>query len=126
MQKLQELKKAIQTACPELLELSFGCYYKVPKRNKKLIYRIRTEQEIACVKSIEGVEILGHPITISHIFKAIKPYGTYDYIQGYISEINEKENWYIHKAKWNLKKDNLDEQSEETLNYLYEILCKKQ
>lgn len=77
---MQELTKLIQEACPELMELSFGCElkvknvealcicidnggYKNTETGANVYYDVRKKDEL--------IKVLGHPIQLAYVLKAI-------------------------------------------------------
>ena len=152
MTKLEELKKAIQVACPDLMELKFGCevtsgniegklklfgcgisgyLFQQPAAHDELSSRHSTYE-----LKIEDCNIIGSPINLSHVLRAIK--GKHIGIQSNGCFINlmpgdpigkyELSQWYYrwdeqyHTYEWNLEEDNLDHQSEETIDFIYGLL----
>ena len=95
MTPLQELTKKIQAHCPELVELSFGCVVKRTKYGKPSFGHViscggsRTEiirlgmiawegNRVAKIEIVDAFEILGHPITLEHVLRAIAKSGRGD------------------------------------------------
>jgi hypothetical protein len=141
--KLQELKNAIHKACPELLELSFGCSVKKIKQIFTGYYgfcvgemtgdfkyeflmdysnqiQSFTESEIA-----EYFEILGHPIGIAEVLRALHVkiwVGIHYQISDGVLFCKGDKTLF----EWHLKHD-LDwhaENKPETIHFLHSIICK--
>lgn len=131
---MQELTKLIRELVPELMELSFGCEVKVRGENttdtvlsvagNKVDVRTQYREDI----NIEDFEILGHPIQLHHVLKAIAK--EEDEIKYFIDGDGF---WYYWKDEelisvammnaWDMDKT-LSEQSPETTAFLLSILKK--
>lgn len=129
--KLEELKEVIQLANPEIMELKRGCllatedglgYY---NEDFEISYVHKgTKHEVMYFKSNEfgrkevnevNFEILGRPITLSDILIALHKKWLNG--AGFSLELKQRDLIRI----WNLK-ETLDNQSEETISFLYELL----
>lgn len=117
MENYEQLKAVIQTANPEIMELKFGCeleggvtFISVnPKTNE---YYILAGNKI--LKRNEYRKILGRPIRLADVLLA----STLEW-----SNIYEDRYLLMNLLKlWNLKDDNLDHQSEETKQFLIDLL----
>lgn len=84
-----------------------------------------TQEKLQYIKG--KTVILGHPITLGHILRTIDYYEGGNYVidchgcfmkRVYLSE------GYISNgcSQWNLTKDNLNDQSEATIDFLYQII----
>jgi hypothetical protein len=132
--KLKELKKAIHKACPELLELSFGCKYKIEGVINGHITDGSDEEKIKGVDqnynpvifhiADDGLKILGHPIGIAEVLRAI------DYSRAVRAENKEimiSTQNSLDFCYWNLENDDLDwhfQNKPETIDFIYLIICK--
>ena len=135
MTQLQELTEKIHTHCPELKLLTFGCELKSRYKGTRLWFLGHNQEEMEnyyfgedCIatqdqqffqddvnKEDNPYEILGHPITLEHVLKAIDAqsrqkgiYPSFLLAQG-------------HEAQWQLGKP-LSEQSEETIKWLNGVI----
>lgn len=128
-------KQRIQELLPEVKELKFGCEveWKSPFTNYKLArgFVARTDKyQAEVVRHKEFTmhtlnsghyEILGSPITLAIVLRALIPQDIavdnegllYNYSAGFMSD---------PKAKWNLTKDNYDDQSEECRAFIGSLL----
>ena len=120
--KLEAIKKKCIEANPSIMDLVFGCEVKWLHR-KGIIARTFTEHGWRMVQvnlynkkpntvslRIEALEILGRDIRLADVLLAM----------------GAKENWedlIRGKNSWNLKNDSLDQQSPETIAFLYQLLC---
>ncbi len=138
MSPLSQLKEKIYAACPELKEPSFGCRFQFPnggalgtflnskewKRAKFLVNLVDLPPHYDELKwdDFEGVELLGKPIELAHVLRAINfklPSGhwvtTAEYLCFYEADTDNE------LCIWNLSKD-LSGQSPETVQFLLDIL----
>lgn len=148
-EKLKRIEEVIKVVCPELMELSFGC-----KIKDFDIIRIVTHFRIDPVKEnfwldfvdsetgfsrrvtkleIEmrnGFEILGHPIRLSHVLRAIAKtnkavtvnvFGHMQVASPSVSSDGLTIEW--EGCDYDLTKDDLSLQSPETIDFLFNILC---
>lgn len=115
---LQLVTKKIQECCPELLELSFGCQYKVKSRPG--IFTIRGDFERGIVKGL-APEIIGHPIRLEHVLRAIYEKHPSFHNYPFIDCNGSLNNGYGRICKWNLTKP-LSEQDEKVIEFLADIL----
>lgn len=128
MTNLEEVKKKIQEVVPEIMELKFGCKFKLKGSNYIDICTGKNEW------GLNDVEILGRPITLEDVLKAMQS----------LDDKNPQRHWVINRwgeflndaegvtplkgfskvgEKWILGKP-LDLQEENTINFLHGILCK--
>lgn len=126
MENYDKLKQIIQAANPEIMELKFGCKVKFgqPKHSyfgKGIIlnknyagnWLIKTEVDTTTtIPDKEIKRILGRPIRLADVL---------------LASFNTKEAYpengvLIIVSKWNLSDDNLDHQSEETKQFLIDLL----
>lgn len=126
--KLQKLTKAIQKAVPEIMELKFGCRI-LTTRGKELFV---SNENIDIIKSFDTeIEILGRPITLEDVLVAMRKKHdrdiTIDARGVFLSyEDDEKldtRNFLQTDFSWQLNKP-LHEQSKETIDFLYDLICK--
>lgn len=145
---LSLIESRVRAACPELMELSFGCEVKVVNENWRLgdrywhgsvitpsmgigHYHILTKSEDSkkngLIKAFnladrKNTVILGNPITLEHVLKAILHCGHVPSVEG----VDAKSNYYdtmnvLIFAKWELGKP-LSQQSEPTLLFIAGLL----
>lgn len=133
MTTLQELTQKIQKHCPELLELSFGCYVEfygrlcVMKTTKAwgqftTLYNCVQEDGESNWFNLDdtNITVLGHPITLEHVLKAIAlRYGAHVLEWSGIQTCSLEAARAV--AKWKFNKP-LSEQSEDTIKWLNEII----
>ena len=133
--KYEAVLKAVQAACPELMELSFGCLFKVRSSFETSHRQVKicrgTKGDIVYGGGIgattsntwhkDHIEILGHPVRLSHVLRAIlaKNFDAHP--------LSAKSNPRYWQQKildvWDLAKDDLSLQSPETIDFLFKILC---
>lgn len=123
--KYEQLKTVIQKANPEIMELKFGCgierrYGPYPRgkiigEDNGTFYVLYDgiNQEIETLYNIQESEILGRPIRLADVI----------YWQMFKTGANAHSgNRDKIIAKWNFLDDNLDHQSEETKQFLINLL----
>ena len=123
-EKRQEVRNKIIAACPEIMELE-NRRYKFQLKGPG----IQTDSSNSVLANVEGnkIEILGSPITLSHVLRTLHENLFHLGIIG-ISKINEDLIETFHKkmrliiGMYNLSKDNLNDQSDELVAYLYDVL----
>ena len=139
-EKYEAVRSAVITACPEIMELSFGCKFKANDKIPFIVYvgkntgqhclLVPETQALLLVNKIE-TEILGHPIQLSHVLRAMKekcPFGKVtEFYDGETmdegQEQFERQSMRILR-EWNLTEDDLSKQSPEVIYFLWEVLCK--
>lgn len=148
MTKYEAVRAKIVEACSELVELSPGCeircsfqggkgYHLFEKRY--FLYAIREREdktdkyyfaadgvgETGLLKRYDISEIIGHPIRLSHVLRAIR------------KADNERREFYLFGklerdmskiegevcSRFNLEKDDLSLERPETIDFLFKILC---
>jgi hypothetical protein len=143
MTNLQELKNRIYEICPELKELKMGCKVswtyehslnsasKVLRTKKgiivggygstNLIRVIFEGNKNATDINLNKLEIIGHPITLEAVLKAINKNNTGICINadGTFCQMTEGDMGY----QWKLGEP-LEKQSEECVNFLHNLICK--
>jgi len=145
MNKLQQLEAKIQEAVPEIMKLKFGCRVDAKDRrghihsamwdkkfNEKNLSsfnftheeELRMETVFVDVKKGDNYKILGRPITLEDVLRAVE------------KELEDSEDFYVHyngnmfvnptnvKAEWKLNTP-LQDQSEETIDFLHTLLTKE-
>lgn len=137
------VKEACVKANPEILELKFGC--EIKSKHTTLRYVGKDKGQIALivengdaknalmiVDKLGDVEILGRPIHLADVLltmrdvDAEKIWGV-DVSSGEFFGQSMSDGSPIYKkgAQWNLRKDSLINQSDETLSFLAQLLEKK-
>lgn len=75
---------------------------------------------------IKRVKILGHPIRISHVLRALNYFVKRDYYVGITGGFYQsgccEETEYLY-TDWNLEQDDLALQSDEVKEFLFDLLC---
>ena len=141
-QKIEAIREACIQANPEIVELKFGCeVYRGAKEGQREFISGRFNDTIAltCISQfgdflpievptalIPQWKIIGRPIRLADVLVAIlehpekkireKKWSNLRKMLGYDEEGNHE---YIH---WNLRKDSLDDQSDATIDFLFELL----
>jgi len=139
--KYEAVRAKIVEACPELIELSFGCKISW-KREKDLLSKTFVFLDmthdgilIVCLKNgvigrraipLDECEILGHPIRLSHVLRAMNPnYLVDSHGLFWKFTVGGNPSYQVEycKVTWELEKDNLSLQSPEVWDFLFKILC---
>jgi hypothetical protein len=145
--KPDPVKEKIQSLCPDVMELKFGCMYKdakgvftiiSAKTMKRSLGNQADQLEVSWFASViatdgerivEGlieqdeVEILGSPITLSVVLRAINmkqstAIGVTSGGQFYDERTGKMQYW----RTWNLKHDNYDQQRDECKLFIGKLL----
>lgn len=126
VEKKEAVRAAIIKAVPEIMELKFGCEGKTHGMKWVL-----TEQGWRSgprgFSIMEPREIVGRPIRLADVLLAargnkgellrIDQYGTF-WIGHSVEVMGENT-----KVDWNLRTDDLSQQSEECIDFIHSILC---
>lgn len=119
---LEQLKKKIQEANPEIMEVKFGCEIRTPFTTYVIGKHTPDKENV--------IEILGRPIRLADVLLALEnEYQAQDKSyavdgEGTFIFVNKDVEMTWVNGSWNLKSDSLDKQSPETINFLMELLCK--
>ena len=129
---IDKLKKVIQEANSDIMKLKFGCEYKSIEFGYKAVYlgdsfvwlledeRMTADYDI--IKRKRDFKILGRPITLADVLIAMD--NKYSGVRYYVTLrggfIKVGTSWI--QTTWNLQKNNLDDQSEETKKFLTDLL----
>lgn len=150
MKNLEKLKKAIIKEIPEIVELKFGCEIEIELTERHLYQHIKEVYlgeskgmnhyyyfkngkkgvlRLAKYDEFEIIKIIGRPITLSDILRVLgkmppREFPLFVSVTGCFYE-DYKNDMSSVLAKWNLSKNNLDLQSKPTIDFLTEIICKK-
>ena len=136
MSKQQKLTEYIQKEIPEIMELKFGCEIlnEVGIKEMVISYFFHEFKGYGKVKTLEGgsyhfdskdtefKEIIGRPITLEDVLRVIeknRDYVTINLIEDYLLFQSQK----FGTKSWKLGLP-LDQQSEETINFLWDLLIK--
>ncbi len=139
-QKLQQLQQAIREVCAELKELAWGCEAHIRKGNCLNKYVINCTHrdtdgtkryKVCCLDDKlfnpeDFTEIIGHPIELQHILRAIEEHNTGIYYVesgGGIVSVNCLFRDTIVDYDLTLP---LDQQSPEVIDFLNSIICKEE
>ena len=124
MTKLEKIRQIVIEAVPEIVELKFGCEYIDHKgdiiifvktsgnHHFGLLKRSISNTLYSCIKS--DAKIIGRPITLPDVLLAWK--------EKHGNKILGKGNWQRIVVLWNLKDDNLENQSKEMIDFIYNLL----
>jgi len=143
-----KLKKLIQKAVPEIMELKFGCEVNTNlktslKHNKSFkVSKSKIVGKGECKNFHIGIweciwlevpqntlKILGRPITLADVLIALNKKKDDDYWYSCTTEGEIRKEWNIigrehhgiESCGWNLKED-LDNQSDEVIEFLYSLI----
>lgn len=138
-QKLTQLQQAIREVCIELKELSFGCCVKIHNRGD-LDYIAGTEhgERTGFLLSCRGeklyyasdfIEIIGHPIQLQHILRAIRTGYTITPLGDVIEILNGGEWKFVLTEdgdilKYDLTKDLSAPENAPFVEWAHSIICK--
>jgi hypothetical protein len=127
MELYERLKQVIAEANPEIMELKFGCQLKDKEGTWKFVGPVTfaTGEYISVWRDQSGLgkgrleefKVLGRPIRLADVLLALGK-------RQYEVSFNEASNTERVVEAWNLKDDNLDNQSKETKQFLIELLVK--
>lgn len=130
MTDLEKVRAAIIEAVPEIMELKFGCRFKFNggpngvllnnrecKHSQFLVHWPLLQPKFDRLDWRDmDIEILGRPITLADVLRAIGIHGKEGVYPPELLAVG-------HPARWNLAKDNLDDQSPEVCDFLTSVLC---
>lgn len=133
-EKYEQLKKVIQEVNPEIMELKFGCEIKWYDGQITTVLKYNPKEAsggILDVMPLKGGEnmvyanecmILGRPI---HLADILLIYGNIPATGKSYGGMTELERGVMQiYTRWNLHDDNLDHQSDETKQFLIDLLVK--
>lgn len=146
-EKLELIRKACIKANPSIMELGFGCEVEWRDEKATLTGQVFTDSEskeryYSITPSLKGVDtfsekdgywkILGRPIRLADVLLAIHAQTADRKVTGFwtvVGENGEFAKLMLHEGElencniaWNLLKDDLRQQSEETVDFLYDLL----
>ncbi len=150
--KYEATLKAVQATCPELMKLTDGCRVRITSGAfdgkiftfqkdslRKMYDEFWTDGDScgACAFSENEFEILGHPIRLSHVLRAIGKLTSEKSVHSMSVEIDNANIAYLHFfsedyngkreevccSSYDLTKDDLSLQSPDTIDFLFNILC---
>lgn len=122
--KLEIIKEKVIEAVPEIMELKFGCAWKDNQADWVYVERfsITTSQKGGWTSVPPDPEqILGRPITLADVLLTIAFGKTVGFIRTDTGLIEIDQNPSELLSLWNLK-ENLENQSEETIEFLYNLI----
>ncbi|KKL61319.1 hypothetical protein LCGC14_2196490 [marine sediment metagenome] len=124
--KVEFIRQQAIKANPEIVELKFGCEVIIKDgKNGKIIYESDTGTLVIAGRELpitfkgSVTEIIGRPIRLADVLYAIKEKQKL-YHKDLIGLIEDK--MINVMLSWNLKDDNLENQYEETIDFIYKIL----
>lgn len=140
MNHLEEVRKAVIAAVPNILDLKFGCQFTIQGADRIIVGAWPEDGQWLSVHPIDGgpqeltktmldygARVIGRPIRLADVLIAMSDIR--------VSEIEISSpcghptaaGIVFKKGKrialWVLNKDSLDDQSEEVISFLYKILC---
>lgn len=135
MTKLESLREVIIKANPSILDLEFGCETNVgtfvgkqPDEDEWYFAKaedVNGERDISFYENINKLKILGRKIGIAEILLTMIEVTDQQTTNKEIRKTNYQARTMRILAKWDLKNDDLANQSDETLTFLWELLCEK-
>ena len=138
---IDKLKQVIQEANPEIMELKFGCEIDLIGMVgiDRIIYVSKLKEGYsACYKEdmaihtfpdfglVSDDKILGRPIRLADVLMAMGAEKRFAYDSDRTTSCNHRCGQDILLDGWRLKDNNLDNQSDETKQFLIDLLVKKQ
>lgn len=138
-EKLHAVETAIRQALPRLLELTEGCYFidkTFGNRKVKFLHKcqrddkeyILDEDGIVCWYDYYDKEIIGHDILLSDVLEWLKELELSNEIDTFNIGYSEMGQFVIlYDSKyyfWNLSKPYLKDQSEDFIEFLYNLIEK--
>jgi hypothetical protein len=121
-QKIQQLQEAIREVCTELNELTFGCQGKDSDGLWTKTYQ--GWQLKNGFSAFPPDEIIGHPIQLQHILRAMNEKGSDEYVidtYGIVRYQAYNDDYRVAHYKLELP---IDQQSPEVIDFLHSIICK--
>ena len=129
MTNLEKLKKAIIKEIPEIVELKLGCYFSGEGVSNGIIVRMVNNHPFWFTADYhhkgsgiiqrdfdkKNIEIHGRDITLADVLRVLDIMDRIVVLESLLSD---------NKTKWNLSK-NLNDQSKPTIDFLTDIICKK-
>lgn len=132
------IKAKIIELCPDIMELEFGCSLYQPKHKKTLVYvgkdngqfavKFEGDDRLIIADSISDCEILGRPITLADVLRAIANRTderciTVSCFGQFHEEFHEEDEWDTQPLHhhWNLLKD-YDDQEQATKDFIGSLL----
>ncbi len=138
MSPLQKVKEKIVSLIPEIMALEFGCEVEVQgirQDNPGCEYDVVVDQRIKDGKitlgyfgavPLDSIKILGRPIALSDVLLAIRKFGNEIIVireDGDFLRYDTDSGTYISFGMyWEFLSDSLDDQSPETIQFLFDIL----
>lgn len=135
--KLELIRKKCIEANPEIVELKFGCEVVLNLNNDKAVLLgetssflsgwFKTNNEIYPVGG-HTFEIIGRPIRLADVIFAISKNWVRDnsdksrLMGTFVFFSDQQSKLLCTVSLWNLLKDNLEDQSEETISFIYDLL----
>lgn len=112
-EQYEKLRQVIIAANPEIMELDTGCVVQSDNR----AYLVGSSD----VHMLSQFKIIGRPIRLADVLLAIEKHGLNDQIEYHniLFDLLVK-----NESLWNLRNDNLDHQSDETKQFLINLLVK--
>lgn len=141
-QKIKEIREACIRANPEIVELKFGCkvefdksyceYTCVGKDEDYYTYwkdKGDDERHNFTVSERDGwkpIEIIGRDIRLADVLYVIKQNIHEKESRHQLAKVSmsDQVNRLLYTNRWNLLKDNLEDQSEDTISFIHNLLCK--
>jgi hypothetical protein len=127
----EQLKKVIQEANPEIMELKFGCEVIYEEKKCKYLHHVEGWFDVLLPPNYDKgilqvtnpkLKILGRPIRLADVLLALDEL----LVKENSGNRGRTERTMQILDYWNLKDDNLDHQSEETKQFLIDLLTPKQ
>ena len=104
-------------------ELNVGCKIIVPARVKNYVYTITDEDDFKIGRD-QIIEIIGKPLTLSRVLLAL-PSELYYYTSGNLLYLSKPNQDPKEQITWDLTKETLEEQSEETQRVINQLLTEE-
>ena len=116
-QQCQQLKEKIQELVPDTMELE--------PLILELVYVLSGQSDVDKIKKF--IEVFGRDIRLADVLIALNKLDMDNFYVGIDGEIfKHTHDDGVYQAWWNLALNNLNDQSDETKEWLWEVLCKKQ
>jgi len=118
---IEDIRRAAIACNPEIVELKFGCFYRVNGKPSKDPYCVISDHMIQTIKNMDLI-IIGRKLGLADILLILDVQAIVCASDGQFGELEAEEAPSRYGIFWNLRKDDLNLQEDSTILFIHGLV----